>query len=176
MTIQDVIFFNPLKHHLGYIRECMLHFNDTVPSLVSHLKTIGGSQMDLYTGDLSVVEVYHQIRERLLDIDLLKKSLYFKYLDQNNGYIILKLTDDSLWVLRKGVHPQKFVHIHPARYSPHSMRIKASTLKTVIAARIACGKEVGLAEINEIRVKNLHLSPLKKMISNRGIGKMLQLL
>ena len=63
---------------------------------------------------------------------------------------------------------QSFVHIHPARYSKHTIRIKATTLKSIIAAKIVLRNtsSIGLSEMNTIRVKYLHLSPVKSLGTN----------
>ena len=67
--IAEPILFNPLKHHLGFIKE-YLELNIDAPDtdeniLLKELKHIGTSVMDVYTGSLTVKDICHETLEFL---------------------------------------------------------------------------------------------------------------
>ena len=67
------------------------------------------------------------------------------------------------------------LHLHPARASPHVIRIRASTLKTVIAIQVLDADPKNLMHINEIRAE-LDLSPIRGLSHNSGISRVMGLL
>ena len=161
-SIPEPLLFNPLKHHLGYIKGYISQFNrDDMTILKSYLQTIGDSQMDLYTGALSIAQISHQI---------------LIFINELNGYYMITISDGSKWILRDGLNSERYIHFHPARYSPNTVRIKANTLKSLIAAHIIHKNHVGLPEINQVRSEILQLAPLKQLSPDIGISKHLLLL
>ena len=77
-----------------------------------------------------------------------------------------------------GITPERYVHIHPAKYSRHTIRVKANTLKTVLALKYASIKlmdkpNYNLQEVNRIRVELLGFSPIKSI--RKGDSEILRL-
>jgi len=131
--------------------------------------------MDLYHGSLSVLEICNEIKLFINCSLLVNKELYIKYILENGGYCKIPLSDGSEWVLRRGPDPERYVHIHPARNSSNTTRIKANTLKSLIAVHIIHKDQVGLTEINQVRTEILQLGPLTKSSPGNRIGKHLNL-
>ena len=170
MNAPTPFLFNPLKHHLGYIQK---YINETNPSpLREDLMKIGGSLMDLYTGRLAIEEICQQIKLQLVAEDAFDRASFQKSLKR--CYQKLTLGDDSEWILRTGNDPDRYIHIHPGRYSPHSIRIKASTLKTVIGCLLIYGKsDIDLLKINQVRTEVLGLSAIARIYSFKKIEHLL---
>jgi hypothetical protein len=170
-VIAKPFLFNPLKHHLGYILEFIQHYGNTISLLKSDLSIIGNSQMDVYCGTLSLEDIKNEIYEYLCNCISINNISYIKLINEYNGYLIIALSDDSNWVLRKGNGRDRYIHFHPARVGAHTFRITANALKTWIAASIIGKNSIELKEINQARVHILGLAPIEKLYPNRGLGK-----
>ena len=117
-------------------------------------------------------------------IDFLKREkviLRGKFIEWlNEKYRLVSISDKSVWTLRLGESVERYVHIHPGRYSHHTRRVKALTLKTAILTlcceRLGEPKLSGKELINEVRKKYLNEPPLKSVSSEAGLGKLLELL
>lgn len=87
--------------------------------------------------------------------------------------------DGSRWVLRLG-DGERYVHLHTARYSPHSLRVPGVTLKTAIVANAEAfsrGSTVAdLETVNYVRREYLRLPPMAKLTDTGGLGEVLRLL
>lgn len=137
--------------------------------------------MDLYFGNYAPIEISEQIINHLKKKKIFLTEQYKNWLKENsNNYQLINLFDKSVWTLRLGEDAERYVHIHPGRYSPNTRRVKALTLKTAIFT-LSCekfgepklsGKEL----INEVREKYLNKPPLKLVSKESGLGKLLGLL
>jgi hypothetical protein len=167
--------FNRFKHHLQTVRAALRQ--DTSEQIEINLKQIGDSIMDLYTGDLAVETLFKEIAQQLIELNIYEPTLYESFLKANHNYFKLTVSDGSEWVLLMGNNLKHFVHIHPARYAVHSVRVKATSWKTVIAARTFADSaiEIDLKYLNQIR-KQLDLSPLKKMASATALMRLFELI
>ena len=90
-------------------------------------------------------------------------------------YRKVELSDGSFWVIREGQETHRFIHIHPGKHAPLTIRVKAPVLKTVIALKV-CGfdlEHADLRTINQVRTEKLHLSPIKKVTSGKGIARLM---
>lgn len=144
------------------------------------LLIIGESQMDLYLGKLNPKQIADETIIRLRRLGVTNYIDYYKWLTEDGkSYKQLELLDKSVWTLRLGNEKKKYIHIHPARYSPLTVRVKAITLKTTIAlksiAKDNYSEPLNLISINEVRTNLLKLPPLKSLSSSSGIGKFLNL-
>ena len=172
VTVENLkapILFNPFKHHLSFIRKYIDSYNQKdYNQLKIDLLKIGNSQMDLYFGELSIDNIVEEVIAFLTNFNLLEKEVFFQHIDKSGGFIKISLSDQSTWVLRKGENPTFFVHIHPARYSKYTIRIKASTLKSTIATSVCFqnSSSIGVDELNKARVNLLNLSPIKQVSSH----------
>ena len=89
--------------------------------------------------------------------------------------------DGSRWVLRAATTRLRHVHLHPARWSPSSIRVKATVLKTAYAVlaytRTHGGDPLDRATINGVRSAHLGLPPLgRDPEAEAGLGAVLGLL
>lgn len=170
---------NCWKHHAGFIKEQLNAIREKIneSELRKVLLVIGESQMDLYLGKFSPEHIIKEIKHRLLKLGKLDFDEYNNWLiEEGNDYRIVPLTDKSKWVLRLGNEKGRYVHIHPARYSPLTVRVKSATIKTYILTEIYSAhqeeKKYGLSFINQIRSKHLQLPPLKSLSSSAGLLKL----
>lgn len=162
------ILFHPLKHHLGYIK-AFIRQNCAAPGaeINAALQTLGSSQLDLYIGPLSPPQVAREVLQHLQEHCLLQPLAYQRYLAAaGTSYRVATLSDGTDWILRWGVVEGRHVHLHPARYARHTLRVKASVLKIAIAALVAAKRRGGntvmdTAYINGVRAAWLGLPPVK---------------
>jgi hypothetical protein len=179
------ILLNCWKHHAGFIKEQIHNINpddkNGVKDILPDLLTIGESQMDLYLGELSPVIIALQIKNQLIKLKVESIKDYKNWiLNEGKEYKIIHLPDDSVWTLRIGVNEKRYVHIHPARNSIHTIRIRAITLKTAIIVlswiRISGGLFDDLKIINKVRKEFLNQPPLKKVYLEKGLAKLFRVL
>lgn len=168
------VTFNAHKHHFRFL----LNEIETWKTLdwkqvEAKLIEIGENLLDFYTGELSVEniceECIHYFNSR-------KISDKISFADWLNPYEYRKtvLSDSSEWVIKEGNDPGRFIHIHPAKQSPHTIRVRAATLKTVIAIKIqnvtiSNNINENLQMVNNIRTTYLHLSTIKLLQRGKGI-------
>jgi hypothetical protein len=176
------INFNCWKHHAGFIIEQTdtIKSESEIEELKMRLLKIGESQMDLYYGKLSPSKISKHVIDSLKNKKLLSPEQYNTWLNnEGKGYKLLELPDKSLWTLRFSKSPDRYVHIHPGRYSPLTIRVKSTTLKTAIL--VFCFKQIDgvsridIEEVNYLRKKYLNESPLKSLSKASGLIKLIDL-
>ena len=176
------ILFNPLKHHLGFIRhfieENAREYKITGDGpVIKELKHIGGSVMDVYSGELKYSGICDELLYYLHTRKLADRSGFIGWAgaDPNDSKTI-HLSDGSHWILKYFGHEQRFVHSFPARFSPHSFRIKANTLRSAILYQIFIGKDfITEEDLNTARAKG-GLSPVKDVMDTEAITEMIEIL
>lgn len=169
------ILFNALKHHRGFIRRQLT--NVTIPALPEWLKVLGNSQMDIYYGGLDLPDIFREVTDQLTAAGLSDEAGYLQHLKNNGGYIEITLSDSSRWILLHGIEPGRYIHLHPARYSPHSIRVKATVLKTALACMVILeGIQPDLEVLNHIRQSVLELSPVKDLEQCEHLWKVMKML
>jgi len=181
-NIPKPVLFHPLKHHLGYVQH-FIHESISAPATTfkADILSIGNaSQLDVYTGALSAWQIAEESVAYLQERDLLAPESYHRYLTAHKtAYRIVKLSDATDWVLRWGVIPGRHVHLHPARYAAHTIRVKANVLKTAIAALVFAARqhaEVDLQLMNIVRTTWLGLPPVKVFGEEENVAKLMKLL
>ncbi len=108
--------FNPLKHHLLYIREFISgrlaeEKNIDLKSLLKELKHIGTSVMDVYTGKLPVNKICKEVLEFLDKNKLTGIKIFSKWTGINfNDFKIITLSDASQWMLKYNNDEERYVH------------------------------------------------------------------
>jgi len=177
------INFNCWKHHAGFLKkqiESVKVIKD-INQLKVYLLKIGESQMDLYFGEYSPAKISEQVLDCLYQKKTLSFNQYQVWLTKDEkDYQLVELKDKSIWTLRLGDDVSRYVHIHPGRYSPNTIRVKATTLKTVIL--VLCSEKIGKIKsietqtINQIRKRYLNEPPVKSFSAVSGIGKLIDLL
>ena len=110
------------------------------------------------------IKLLTQLKEKKIS----SENHYDEWLkNEGKDYKLFELKDKSIWTLRLGETSERYVHIHPARYSPHTIRVKATALKTVILSLCLEGfgelKDIDKESVNIIRKKYLNEPPLKSL-------------
>jgi hypothetical protein len=184
-TIPPPLLFNPLKHHAGCLRERIVACSTgivTLPELAAQSVILGGALMDLYIGSLTSADIAARIVGSLTVDSHLDPTAYREWLDAHGGYTVLTLADDgSRWVLRWGDVPERHVHIHPGRYSPATIRVRANVLRTALLVlaftAVHGGDPLDRTLVNRVRRDYLDLAPLgRNPASEQGLGTILSLL
>jgi len=176
--VPEPFLFNPLKHHVGYIKEFVIeNSREKKENLIKELKHLGNSVMDVYTGKLSLLEL-------CLDIETVLKNKFRSGEDEfsrragfkNNSYGIITISDGSQWILKYYRNRNRFIHFFPARYSPMTIRIKSNTLKSALLYIILVGKDfISGEDLNNARLQ-IGLSPIKDPEETEAITEMIELL
>jgi hypothetical protein len=179
------ILLNCWKHHAGFIRSQIhslsVQKEKAFEQLNKHLLQVGDSLMDLYLGSLTPQKIANYILEELKQKEISDSLSYQNWLyKEGNQYRITSLPDNSKWTLRYGKDENYYVHIHPARYSPKTIRVRSLSLKTAIAvllsAEVYGSSPLEVSVINKIRVNMLNASPINKISSGNGLGKLILIL
>lgn len=186
--IPEPFLFNPLKHHLGYIREFINSRTDgesieDIEEIIKRLKHLGTSVMDIYSGPLSVNATCMEIEEFLRDKDLLKEKSFSGWTGiKISEFKIIILSDSSKWTLKYHNSETRFVHIFPARSvndgsgSLSAFRVKSNTLKTAVLYNIIIGKDyINKEDLNKVRIL-LGLSPVKNTTDSETVLEMIDIL
>jgi hypothetical protein len=179
--IPEPFLFNPVKHHLGFIKDFInLYIDDShtdIKALTRDIKHIGRSVMDIYTGSLSIRRIFLETEEYLKLNNLFERECYSEWAGMKTGcFRIISLSDGSRWTLKYYNNPQRFVHIFPARNSQHTFRVKANTLKSALIYNIIIGKDLVTGDdLNKVRPL-LGLSPVKDSIDTEAILEMIEIL
>lgn len=140
------------------------------------MRVIGTNLLDLYLGKLSVEEICAESidffnKEKITGPDEFKKWL------KASSYQKIELSDKSVWVVKEGINEIRYIHIHPAKNSPNTIRVRGATLKTVLALKtkeeeLASEKLLDLKKVNHIRKEYLQLSPVKSLERGKGIARL----
>ena len=170
--------FSPLKHlfkyQTGYISSGR---SDKIAAIKNDLLSIGENLMDVYCGPMSIHPICNEIIEYLTLHGISNRNKYLNFLGDEE-YIIVRCSDSTRWVIRLSENPERYVHIHPAKKSPNTFRIKGTTLKTVMASLILIhdsdgSKSPDLAFVNKIRKEMLNLSPVKSLEGSNRLSEWL---
>lgn len=176
--IPEPFRFNPLKHHLGWINDFIeSELEKSDPELIKHIRHIGSSVMDVYTGVLSVPEIILEIKA-LMDHDkIIERESFSEWAGTGySDFRVVTLHDASKWTIKYHPDQKRFIHFFPARTSPHSFRIKANTLKSAILYIIVTGKDyINEDDLNRARAI-AGLSPVKEISETEAISELIEIL
>jgi hypothetical protein len=180
--IPEPVLFNPLKHHLGFIRKYINQKTEKNPDsiqkdLIQELKHLGTSVMDVYTGSLFVGEICSEVMAFLQERKLSGKYNFGDWTGTGiKDFRIISLSDVSQWTLKYHDSSLRFVHIFPARGSQHTLRVKSNTLKSALLYYILIGKDfITGDDLNKVRPL-LGLSPIRDPSETRAITEMIEIL
>jgi len=174
VKIPDPITFNPHKHHYRFLLQEIGRWQTWQPEAIEkELLLLGENLLDFYFGKLSVTEICSEClyifnKEKINNSEKLNSWLFpFEFRK-------ITLSDSSEWVVKAGLDSQRFLHIHPAKQSPFTVRARAATLKTVVALQILSvpvenNSNENLQNVNKVRKEILHLSPIKTLHPQKGI-------
>ena len=171
---------NCWKHHAGFIEKQIKQIKnkEELKSITSFLLKIGESRMDLYLGKLTPSEITGIMKKFLTRNKNFEYESYKQWLfSKGKEYMIITLPDKSTWTLRIGDQEENYIHIHPGRYSLHTIRVRALTLKTAICVmaylNIHKNFSPDLELINNVRKEFLNAAPLKALYLTSGLGRLL---
>jgi len=179
-NIDSPFCLNVWKHHFKEICKRIVKCGQAgVDDILINLHSIGNNILDLYTGRLNSLDIYHEINEFLM-LHKLNDSEHFKeWLTLRQGYVIVFLSDNSSWVLRYGKEKRQYVHLHPARNGDFTMRVNGNTLKSAIAVTLLsqyCNQDAcSLSFVNKVRMEKLRLSPVFQLETSPGLKSMIDL-
>jgi len=180
--IPEPILFNPLKHHLGFMREFVSLRSEAggkneEKDLIKELKHLGTSVMDVYSGALSVNTICREVLGCLSEKNILEKIRFSAWTGINtNDYRVIPISDGSEWTLKYHSNNSRFVHIFPARGSCCSFRVKSNTIKSALLYYIKVGKDyVTGDDLNSVRPM-LGLSTVRDAVDSEAIVEMIEIL
>ena len=188
LQIPEPFLFNPIKHHLGFIREFInsnIENQDVdIHELTRFIKHVGTSVMDIYTGSISIRNICSETEEFLKKRDIFNRETYSGWTGtKSDCFRIITLSDGSHWTLKYHNNSQRFVHIFPARNQCRedsqvfpTLRTKSNTLKSALIYIILDGKDmVTEDDLNKVR-PFLGLSPVKNAVDIKAILQMIEIL
>jgi hypothetical protein len=180
--IPEPMLFNPLKHHLNFIREYVEHKvcnpeNYDKNIFLKEIKHLGTSVMDIYNGSLSIDNISGEVMMFLVSKNITEKEPFAAWAGRNeNDFRLITISDDSEWTLKYHHNEKRYVHFFPARNSPHSFRVKSNTLRSAILYYVVIGKDfITGDDLNRARALS-GLSPVRDPADAEAILKMIEIL
>jgi hypothetical protein len=180
--IPEPFLFNPLKHYLPFIKDFVTGHSagisdSDLKELTREIRHIGTCVMDIYSGQLGMEIIFDEITGFLASNGLLKKDIYRNWTGTKfSEFRLVTLSDGSQWTLKYYDHESRFVHVFPARSSPHSFRIKANTLKSAVLYIIVIGKDyITEEDLNAARAL-AGLSPVREVADAEAVTEMIEIL
>src|SRR5262249_21364455 len=135
-----------------------------------------------YHGPFTPREIADRVLADLQIVSRNSADLFRRWVDETGGFRTISFAEDaSRWVLRFGELDGRFVHVHPARSSPFTVRVLANVLVTAVLALSFAGHNGGdplsRKVLNAVRGDYLGLEPLgRDVIVSEGIGAVIALL
>lgn len=179
------VLLNPHKHHAAFLGERIKRAVAAGPAglapLAGELVVIGTKLMDLYHGPFSPREIGEKVLADLKRARRDAPEAFRAWVEAEGGYRVVEFPEDtSRWVLRFA-EEDRFVHVHPARYSPFTVRVRANVLTTAVMAlayvKIHGGDALDRKVVNAVRRDYLALAPVGRDPSaDEGIGSVIALL
>jgi hypothetical protein len=184
--VPSPVLLNPHKHHAGFLRERIVQAvaegRDGLGALAGELVVVGTKLMDLYHGPFAPREIGEKTKAQLKNGGQDTRDAFRAWIEAAGGYRVIEFTEDtSKWVLRFGDEGDRFVHVHPARYSPFTIRVRANVLTTAVLAlayiKLQGGDPLSRSVVNAVRRDYLGLAPVGRDPSgDEGIGAVIELL
>lgn len=168
------VTFNTHKHHFRFLlHQIGIWKNLEWKQVEAELLQIGENLLDFYTGNLTVENICTECTHYFKTNNINDKISFASWLHPFE-YRKIVLGDSSEWVIKEGNDKERYIHIHPAKHSPHTIRVRAATLKTVVTLMVhtcAISQHINenLQTVNQIRKEFLHLSPIKSLQRGKGI-------
>lgn len=172
------VLLNTWKHHAGWIRwrigRAVSAGAAGVAELPREMAVVGTRLMDLYTGPLTPAEIGGHAVEQLRAADRLAFEPLSAWLAAQGEFSMIELPDGSKWTIRLGPEDGRYLHLHPGRWVPNTVRVQANTLRSAVVAhahaRLICGDPSDSAVVNEARRTYLGLLPVRELGADGGLG------
>ena len=181
--VPEPILLNCWKHHAGFIKSKIAGYRESSPVPQELLREetllIGGSLMDLYLGKITPSGIARSITAYMNKQSVTDLTSYSKWLrEEGKDFREIEIEDHSRWTLRFGERKGRFIHIHPSRYSPQTIRVRSSSLKSAILFCTLYKEETEnmLTGVNRIRREFLDLPPLKNVKSGSALFELVKIL
>jgi len=181
-NIPEPLNFNPLKHHLGFIRsftnKCSsLSEEEVKKDIIPRLRHIGSSVADIYTGNLKTGEISAEFMNLRNEEKILSEESFANWISQSGKeYRKCMLPDSSAWIIKYLDGNARYFHFFPGRKVSSTIRSRGNSLKTAILYNILYDKgDIMLTDLNSVR-KMVSLSPLKDTGAASGIISLIRLL
>ena len=184
-TVPHPVLFNAWKHHAGWVREQIALAaslgEDGLTRLAEAVVVCGTKLMDFYLGDLTPWQLGDRALAHLTHVGKSEFPDFRDWLEPQGGYAPFAVPDDgSTWILRAGDAADRYVHLHPGRYSAHTVRANGITLKTAVVAlafaQFTAADPLAVGTVNAARKRYLGLPPVATVDPANGLGKVLRLL
>ncbi len=180
--IREPFQFNPLKHHLSFIREYVSQRSGSgqkpdLTLLRKEVRRTGTSVMDVYKGRLSVEDILTEVTRFLESEGLTTEKSFSTWAGSKiSEFRIVTLSDTSQWTLKYHDDRRRYIHLFPSRMSPHSFRVKANTLQSAILYIILIGRDfITREDLNKARSLP-GLSPVRDPAEAEAITGMIEIL
>lgn len=178
------VLFNAWKHHAGWVRQRIAVAasggEDGLKQLADAVVVCGTKLMDFYHGSLTPWAVGEAALAHLHQLGKTEFPVYRVWLESQGGFSGFAAPDDSRWILRAGDESDRYVHLHPGRYSPHTIRVPGITLKTAIVtlalAQQTNADPLAVAVVNDARKRFLALPPMAAVDPANGLGEVIRVL
>ncbi len=178
------VLLNTWKHHAGWIRwrigQAVGAGSAGVDALPREMAVVGARLMDLYIGALTPAEIGGHVVTQLRAAGRLEFDPLSAWLQAQGEYTLIALPDASKWTIRLGPADGRYLHLHPGRWVPNTMRVQANTLKSAVMAHahalLTGGDAKDLAVVNEARRKYLGLLPVRELSGDGGLGAVIAVL
>jgi hypothetical protein len=180
------VLFNTYKHHAGALRArigaAVRGGPDALAEAARQTAVLGTKLMDLYTGQLWPREISRRVVDLLRAEGRLDLAGYRDWVQGRGGYAVVTFPEDgSRWVLRLGDERERYVHLHPGRWSPATVRVRANVVKTAFLVLAHAGihgaDPMDRAVIDAVRAGHLGLPPLgRDPEGEAGLGALIALL
>src|SRR5262245_20891377 len=179
----STVLFNCWKHHAGFLRERIADAARqllTLNQLSDQLVVVGSELMDLYHGPHSPVQIAKELTERLQAQGNYGQDVFEAWVRANKGYRLESISDGSIWTLRSALDDDRYIHIHPGRHAPNTLRVRANVLKTAVLVLAEAaqrgGSPLDLHRINQVRARYLRLENVYDLSASQSIKKLIELL
>jgi hypothetical protein len=175
---------NTWKHHAGWIREriaaAVTAGGAEVAGLPAEMVVVGTRLMDLYTGPYRPGEVVELVIADLRARGLFAFEPLARWLAERGEFALTDLPDRSRWTIRLGPADGRYLHLHPGRRAPNTMRVPANALRSAVMAhahaRLVGGAATDLAVVNAARARYLGLLPVRTLTGDGGLGAVIEAL
>ena len=135
------VLMNRHKHHAGFLRErCRVlaadletSERDMLRALADELLVVGTSLMDWYVGPMAPAAIARTVCEALERDCALAEPAYRAWLGAR-AFRTITFDDSTVWCVRGAYDDtptDRYIHVHPGRWTPQTLRVRANTLRSV---------------------------------------------
>lgn len=177
--IPEPFLLNGPKHHMAVlsqlVRRTIEAGSEGLQELVHATHVLGNGLMDMYHGALPLQRILREIRVALSEQGVWELNAYTPWIQEGGGFRTFVVSDGSKWILYGTNVEGRHIHVHPARYSPSTSRIRGNAIKTAVMvvahARLESCSPLEIKTIDAVRTQWLKLSPIGRLDPEGGLHK-----